>query len=114
MKSRVNSTPIFVVPPNVESNAGPALTISSAVFESSNGFLKRMSVLQSVVPEPKSRPVPISISSQSLIGVNSTATVGPPLAALGVVPTSCAVDFKDSDRFFFFGLRSGGERDGRR
>src|SRR5271157_3565209 len=35
-------------------HAGPAPTISSAVFESSNGFLKRMSVLQSVVPEPKS------------------------------------------------------------
>ena len=85
MKSSANSIPVFVVPPNVESNDGPAPTISSVVFERSNGFLKRISVLQSVVPDAKSGPVPISISSQSLIGVNSTATVGPTLDKLGAV-----------------------------
>jgi hypothetical protein len=38
MKSRANSAPIFVVPPNVESNAHPAPTIGSAVSERVNGF----------------------------------------------------------------------------
>ncbi len=85
MKSSANSAPILVVPPNVVSNAGPAPTISSAVFERVNGFLKSMSVLQSVAPEAKRGPVPISISSQFSIGVNSTAMVGPALVVLGVV-----------------------------
>lgn len=60
----------------------------------SERLLKRMSVLQSIMLEAKSGPVPISISSQSLIEVNSTATAGPRLAVLGAAQFPAGAYFK--------------------
>jgi hypothetical protein len=76
MKSRAPSAAMeLVVLPlwRVWAHSGPTPHMNSAVFERVWGFLKRRSVSHSVWPRLKKGVRPASISSFSLMGVNSTA-----------------------------------------
>src|SRR5579863_1579592 len=79
MKSSATSAPIFPTPAVVCVHSGPTPTMNSTVSDKVNGFLNRRSMSHSVWPPPKRGAMPASISSQSLIGVNSMAADGPKL-----------------------------------
>src|SRR5438045_7583317 len=63
----------------VRTHAGPTPIMNSTFLEMSHGFLNRRSVSHSVECRANCGVTPTSSSSQRLIGVNSTATVGPRL-----------------------------------
>src|SRR6266481_6237044 len=77
MKSRANSAPVWV-PSRENVHCGPP-TMNSTLSDRVKGFLKRRSVSHSLRPPWNMRAAPTSISGQSLMGVNSTATEGPKL-----------------------------------
>src|SRR5262245_35643653 len=90
IKSATNVVPTFPFSPFALLHTGPRPTMSSAVSESVNGLRNTISFSHSHLLPLNSFAPPISISSQSLITVNSTATEGPRLKSPPGMPHSPA------------------------
>src|SRR5262245_41256120 len=88
MKSSMNVVPALVPSPLAEVHIGPSPTMNSAVGVRSNGFLNTISLSHSERPLRYSLEPPISISSHSLITLNSIAAEGPRLNVLS--PRFCS------------------------
>ena len=73
--------------------------MNSTLSDKVNGFLNRRSLSHWLWPLLNKGPVPISISSQSLIGSNSTAADGPTLVFASERPLGRAAQLYDSDGF---------------
>src|SRR5215471_4690088 len=77
IKSATKVVPTFPFSPFALLHIGPRPTMTSVVSESVNGFRNTISFSHSHLLLLNSFAPPISISSQSLITLNSTASEGP-------------------------------------
>src|SRR5579863_2710597 len=93
MKSSTASAPIesvLPIPPTVCIQTGPMPGSNSTVGDRSKGFLNIKSVSHSVCPRLNRVVTPVSITSQFLMGVNSTEADGPKLERAPFNPHSPA------------------------
>src|SRR5215470_9528468 len=90
IKSATNVVPTFPFSPFALLHTGPRPIMSSVVSESVNGLRNTISFSHSDLLPLNSFAPPISIYSQSLIALNSTATEGPTLKSPPGIPHSPA------------------------